>query len=62
MDGAIACDLEANTGDGDITVELPLTMSNKKRGSSFRAKINGGGPPFVIRTGDGAIHVRKSDS
>src|SRR5579863_7724510 len=39
MDGAIACDLEANTGDGDITVELPLTMSNKKRGSSFRAKI-----------------------
>lgn len=62
VDGALACDLDANTGDGDITVDLPLTMSNKKRGSAFRARINGGGAPFVIRTGDGAIHVRKSDS
>lgn len=62
LDGGLACDLEANTGDGEITVDLPLTMSKKKRGSAFRAKINGGGAPFVIRTGDGAIHVRKSDS
>ncbi len=62
LDGALACDLEANTGDGEVTVDLPVTMSKNKRGAAFRAKMNGGGLPFVIRTGDGAIHVGKRDS
>ena len=62
VDGAFACDLDASTSDGEVSVDLPLTMSQKKHGSSFRAKVNGGGAPFVIRTGDGSIHVRKNVS
>ena len=53
-----AANLEARSGDGRISVELPSTaaISSRQR-DSVRAAINGGGPTFSIRTGDGSVNV-----
>ena len=50
-----AADLDAHTGDGHITVNFPLTMSGSFNESTVRGKINGGGQPLEIRSGDGNI-------
>jgi hypothetical protein len=53
-------DLDAHTGDGHITVDLPVTASHQQGENTFRGKINAGGPQLLVRTGDGSIHVRRS--
>jgi hypothetical protein len=53
----LAADLDLTTGDGDISIGLPLALSGIKSRSNIHGRLNGGGPPFLIRTGDGSIHV-----
>jgi putative adhesin len=53
----LAADLEAHTGDGHIRFELPVTTNGAKDEHTSQAKLNGGGPALVVRTGDGSITV-----
>jgi len=54
-----AADVAAHTGDGRITVDLPLTTSGGSQENSVSGKLNGGGPPLTIHTGDGSIHLMR---
>jgi DUF4097 and DUF4098 domain-containing protein YvlB len=55
-----AADLDAHTGDGEITVRLPVTTTGfKSSPSDFRGKLNGGGLPLRIHTGDGSIRIER---
>ena len=52
----MAADLEAHTGDGSIHVDLPGATSSRNE-HMLQAKLNGGGPALLLRTGDGSITV-----
>ena len=52
-------DLDAHTGDGHITLDFPVTVSGSVSGSTIRGKIGSGGPPLMVHTGDGSIHIEK---
>jgi DUF4097 and DUF4098 domain-containing protein YvlB len=54
-----AADLDAHTGDGHITFNIPVTVSGSLSRSTLRGKMNGGGEYLEIRTGDGNITVDK---
>ncbi len=51
--------LEAHTGDGRISVNFPITISGSLSESNMSAKLNGGGPTLMVRTGDGSIRIEK---
>jgi DUF4097 and DUF4098 domain-containing protein YvlB len=52
-------DLDAHTGDGRITVNMPITMNGTWNRNSVRGKLNSGGQPLTIRSGDGSISIEK---
>jgi len=52
-------DLDAHTGDGHITLDFPVTVSGSISRSTIRGKIGTGGPPLMVHTGDGSIHIEK---
>jgi hypothetical protein len=53
-----AANLDAHTGDGHISVEVPMAASSGGREHhDVRGAINGGGLTFSIRTSDGGIRV-----
>jgi hypothetical protein len=55
-----AADLDVHTGDGNITVDFPLTTTAGGRSDhDVRARLNAGGTPFHIRTGDGSIRLAR---
>jgi DUF4097 and DUF4098 domain-containing protein YvlB len=64
-DGSIAlrvssdlhADVDAHTGDGSISLDLPVTGSLSH--SSVRGKLNGGGGELRLTSGDGSIHLEK---
>jgi hypothetical protein len=58
--GDLAADVDLHTGDGHITLDMPVTTTGQVRQSEVRGKLNGGGSPLTIRTGDGSIHLGKS--
>lgn len=52
-------DLDLHTGDGGISMDLPaLTGVSGRHDKDMQARLNGGGPSFSVRTGDGSIHIR----
>jgi DUF4097 and DUF4098 domain-containing protein YvlB len=53
----LAMDLELHTGDGHLRVDLPLSVEGVKSDHELRGKLNGGGPPLVVHTGDGSISI-----
>jgi hypothetical protein len=55
--GDFAANLEARSGDGRISVDLPSTTFSNRQRDSVRAAINGGGPTFSIRTSDGNVKL-----
>jgi|SRR6267378_4381375 len=56
----LKADLEASTGDGHISVELPVQVTGTWRPSrELRGTLNGGGPPLRLRSGDGSIRIEK---
>lgn len=54
-----AADVYAHTGDGEVKIDFPLTASGPNQETTVRGKINGGGIPIELRTGDGDIHVER---
>ena len=52
-----AADINAHTGDGNISSQLPLLVSGVLGRSDLRGKLGGGGPTLQIRTGDGSIRL-----
>ncbi len=60
LPGDFAADLDAHTGDGHISCDLPLTVAGTYRSEgTVRGKLNAGGPTLELRTGDGSIRVTK---
>jgi hypothetical protein len=58
--GDLQANIEASTQDGHISLGLPITVEGTFSSSRIQGKLNGGGPPVTIRTGDGSIHLNKS--
>ena len=54
-----AADVDLHTSDGHIDLEMPVTTVGNIREHEIHGKLNGGGNPLTIRTGDGSIHLRK---
>jgi hypothetical protein len=59
LPGDFAAELYAHTGDGRITLDIPVTVSGGVERSRLRGKLNGGGGLIEISTGDGSIHIGK---
>jgi Putative adhesin len=64
VDLEIPSDLQANidasTHDGHISLDIPVTVEGTFSSSRINGKMNGGGSPIVVRTGDGSIHLNKT--
>ncbi|MGA2185590.1 MAG: DUF4097 family beta strand repeat-containing protein [Bryobacteraceae bacterium] len=61
LPGQLSADLDVRTGDGSLNVDLPLAMKTANTGEDrkeLHGKLNGGGQPLYVRTGDGGIHIR----
>jgi len=58
--GDMAADVDLHTGDGHIDLDMPITTEGKIHEGQIHGKLNGGGSPLTIRTGDGSIHLGKS--
>ena len=52
-------DLDAHTGDGNISLDFPVTVSGTVGRSTVRGKLGAGGPPLRLRTGDGSIRLQR---
>lgn len=53
-----AADVDAHTGDGHVRSDLAITATSASE-NDLRGKLNGGGQPLSIRTGDGTIEIRR---
>jgi len=53
-------DINATTGDGHISLGIPVTVEGTFSKSEVRGKMNGGGQTLTIHTGDGSIRLSKS--
>jgi hypothetical protein len=53
----LKADLEAHSGDGAIDIDLPITLSGRVNRRDVHGKLNGGGPPLRLRSGDGSIRI-----
>ncbi len=54
----LAADVDLHTGDGSIHLDVPaLAVAGAQSEHDVRGKLNGGGPAFTVRTGDGSISV-----
>ncbi|HYL83432.1 MAG TPA: DUF4097 family beta strand repeat-containing protein [Candidatus Angelobacter sp.] len=53
-------DIDATTGDGHISLGIPVTVEGTFSKSAIHGKMNGGGQALTIHTGDGSIRLSKS--
>jgi len=64
VDIVLPADLQANidasTNDGHISLGIPVTVEGTFSNSQIHGKMNGGGQPLVIHTGDGSIRLSKT--
>ncbi|MGB6597690.1 MAG: DUF4097 family beta strand repeat-containing protein [Candidatus Acidiferrum sp.] len=60
LPGDFQANIDASTGDGHISVGLPVTVEGTFSNSQLHGKMNGGGQPLTIHTGDGAIRLSKA--
>jgi hypothetical protein len=65
VDLALPANLQANidatTNNGHISLGIPVTVEGTfSSNSQIRGKMNGGGEPLTIHTGDGSIRLSKS--
>jgi len=51
--------IEASSGDGRISTDIPITMEGVISKSRVHGKMNGGGSTLTIHTGDGSIHLKQ---
>jgi DUF4097 and DUF4098 domain-containing protein YvlB len=55
-----SADIDAHTGDGEISVNLPVATTGFRSGDNvFRGKLNGGGLTLRVETGDGRIRLER---
>jgi hypothetical protein len=54
----LPANIEASSGDGRITTDIPITMEGVLSKSRVHGKMNGGGSTLTIHTGDGSIHLK----
>jgi len=55
----LQADLDARTGDGEITLDIPVQVMGTISRSSVHGKLNGGGGQLFLRSGDGSIQIEK---
>jgi hypothetical protein len=60
LPGSFAADVDLRTGDGRITLDMPVSVEGRLGSNNIRGKLNGGGNVLTIHTGDGAIRLEKS--
>jgi hypothetical protein len=64
VDITLPADLQANidasTNDGHISLGIPVTVEGTFSNSQIHGKMNGGGQPLTIHTGDGSIRLGKA--
>ncbi len=60
LPGEIRANIDASTHDGHISLDIPVTVEGTFSSSRVNGKMNGGGSPIIVRTGDGSIHLNKS--
>jgi DUF4097 and DUF4098 domain-containing protein YvlB len=56
----LQADIDASTRDGHISLGIPVTVEGNFSRSQVHGKMNGGGQPLTIHTGDGSIRLSKS--
>jgi DUF4097 and DUF4098 domain-containing protein YvlB len=52
--------IDASTGDGHISTDIPITVSGSLSKKQVQGTLNGGGQSLTIRTGDGSIRLTQS--
>jgi DUF4097 and DUF4098 domain-containing protein YvlB len=52
--------IDASTNDGRISLGIPITVEGQFSNSQIHGKMNGGGQPVTIHTGDGSIRLSRS--
>ncbi len=60
LPGDLQANIEASTNDGRISLGIPVTVEGTFSTSQIHGKMNGGGAPLTIHTGDGSIHLSKT--
>jgi len=60
LPGDLHANIEASTNDGRISLGIPVTVEGSFSTSQIHGKMNGGGQPLTIHTGDGSIHLSKT--
>lgn len=53
----VKADLDLHTGDGSMKVNLPGVTTSNSGDHDVRGRVNGGGMPIRVRTGDGGVTV-----
>jgi DUF4097 and DUF4098 domain-containing protein YvlB len=57
LPSSINADLDLHTGDGGLHVNLPGMTKSGSDDHNLRGRINGGGLPVKVRTGDGSVTI-----
>lgn len=52
--------IDASTNDGRISLGIPVTVEGQFSNSQIHGKMNGGGQPVTIHTGDGSIRLNRT--
>lgn len=60
LPGDLQADIDASTHDGHISLGIPVSVEGTFSRSQIHGKMNGGGQPLTIQTGDGSIRLSKS--
>ena len=57
-----AADMELHTSDGHITLDMPVTVQGRYDSNRVEGKLNGGGGPLRVESGDGSIRIGRASS
>ncbi len=60
LPGELQANLDVSTNDGHISMGIPVMVEGTFSNTRISGKMNGGGAPIVVRTGDGSIHLNKT--
>ena len=56
----LRANLDLKTGDGRITLDMPVMVEGSVNRSHVRGAMNGGGGELKVTSGDGSIHLMRS--
>jgi DUF4097 and DUF4098 domain-containing protein YvlB len=59
LPGTLQVNIDATTGDGHISLDMPVSVQGTISKSQVHGKMNGGGQTLTIHTGDGSIHLKQ---